>query len=61
MNLRFDDLRSDTNRRFDNLRFDMTRGFDELVKRLDRIEQKLDDHEQWLTRVEERTSPLGRR
>ena len=61
MTRRFEDLRSDTNRRFDNLRSDMTRGFDEVVKRLDRIERKLDDHEQRLTRVEERTSPLGRR
>jgi 23S rRNA C2498 (ribose-2'-O)-methylase RlmM len=40
------------NKRFDDLRSEITRRFDEVVKGLDRIEQKLDDHEQRLTRVE---------
>jgi hypothetical protein len=31
---------------------------DEVIKRLDRIEIKLDDHERRITRIEERTSPL---
>jgi hypothetical protein len=31
---------------------------EEIVKRLDRIESKLDDHERRIMRVEERTSPL---
>lgn len=45
------------NKRFD----DIHRRLDEIIKRLDRIEQKLDDHEQRIVRLEERTSPLGRR
>jgi len=32
----------------------------EITTRLDRIEVKFDDHEKRLTRVEERTSPIGR-
>ena len=59
-NKRFDDLKSDMTRRFDDLKSDITLRFDEVVKGLDRIKQKLDDHEQRLTRVEERTSPLWR-
>jgi low affinity Fe/Cu permease len=45
------------NKRFD----DIHRRLDEIIKRLDRIETKLDDHETRITRVEERTSPIGRR
>lgn len=60
-NKRFDDLRSDMGRRFDSLKSDMIVRFDDVIKRLDRIERKLDDHETRLTRVEERTTPLGRR
>ena len=62
---RVDDLRSDMNRRFDdvNRRFDdvnrdMNHRFDEVVKRLDRIEGLLQNHDQRITRVEERTSPV---
>jgi hypothetical protein len=53
-NKRFDDLRSDMNRRFD----DTNRRIDEVAAGLRRVEQKLDNHEQWIVRVEERTSPL---
>ena len=38
-------------RRLDDMRND-------IVKRPDRIEGKLDDHDRRITRVEERTSPL---
>jgi hypothetical protein len=57
-NKRFDDLRSDMNRRFEEIRSEMTRRFDEIVVRLDRIEQKLDNHEHRILRLEERTSPI---
>jgi 23S rRNA C2498 (ribose-2'-O)-methylase RlmM len=46
------------NKRFDDLRFDMNRRFDEVNVRLERIEHKLDNHEERIIRVEERTSPL---
>jgi hypothetical protein len=62
-NKRFDDLRSDMNRRFEEIdrrfeemRSDVRRGFDEVNGRLARIEAKLDNHEERLVRVEERTS-----
>lgn len=34
---------------------------DHVVARLDRIEAKLDNHETRIVRVEERTSPIGKR
>jgi len=34
---------------------------DDVVGRLDRIEAKLDNHETRIVRIEERTSPIGRR
>jgi len=49
------------NRRIDDLRGDMNRRFDAVEVRLGRIETKLDDHETRITRVEERTSLVGRR
>lgn len=48
------------NKRFDDLKADINRRFDEVIKRLDRIETKLDDHENRVVRLEERTSPLHR-
>jgi hypothetical protein len=60
LNRRFDDLKSDMNRRFDDLKADVDRRFDEVIKRLDRIEVKLEDHEERIVRVEERTSPVRR-
>ena len=60
-NSRLSDLRSDMNRQFDAVNRRMDEKFSEVIKRLDRIETKLDDHETRITRVEERTSPLGRR
>jgi hypothetical protein len=60
MNRRFDGLQTDVNRRFDSLKTDMDRRFDEVIKRLDRIEAKLDDHEERIVRLEERTSPVRR-
>jgi predicted nuclease with TOPRIM domain len=63
-NRRIDDLRSDMNGRFADMRghfAEINRRIDEIIQRLDRIERKLDDHEQRLVRLEERTSPLGKR
>ncbi len=48
------------NRRLDDMRTDSNRSFDEVIKRLDRIETKLDDHGNRIVRLEERTSPLVR-
>jgi hypothetical protein len=56
-NKRFDDLRADINRRFE----EVGRRFDDVIARLTRIEAKLDDHEQRIVRLEERTSPVARR
>jgi hypothetical protein len=53
-NKRFGDLNdrfADLNRQVDDLRSD-------LITRLDRIERKLDNHDERLVRLEERTSPL---
>jgi hypothetical protein len=44
------------NKRFDYLRSDMNRRFEDVTTRLVRIEHKLDNHEERLVRVEERTS-----
>ncbi len=48
------------NRRLDDMKTDSNRRFDEVIKRLDRIETKLDDHGNRIVRLEERTSPLVR-
>ena len=48
----------DVNRRIDDLRSGMNRQFVEVNKRLDRIETLLQSHEQRITRVEERASPI---
>jgi hypothetical protein len=40
---------------------DMNPRFDEILERLDRIETKLDGHETRIARLEECTSPIGRR
>ena len=55
---RVDALRSDMNRRFDDVNRDMNHRFDELIKRLDGIEGLLQNHDQRITRLEERTSPV---
>jgi predicted signal transduction protein with EAL and GGDEF domain len=54
LNKRFDDLRSDMNARFT----EVNRRMDVVIVRLDRIEAKLDSHEERIVRLEERTSPL---
>jgi chromosome segregation ATPase len=66
-NKRFDDvnncisdLNSGLNARIADLRSDMNRRFDEVNERLERIESKLENHDQRITRLEERTSPLRR-
>lgn len=37
------------------------RRLDDIIARLGRIEGKLDDHQDRIVRLEERTSPIGRR
>jgi hypothetical protein len=62
-NKRFDDLRSDINARFEALKSNMHRRFNEASARLDRlerIERKLDSHDERIVRLEERTSPVRR-
>ncbi len=69
---RFDDFKGDTNRRFDDLTRDMNQRFsdfsremdqrfDEIIRRLDRIGTLLADHDQRITWLQERTSPVARR
>ena len=48
------------NKRLEDMREEFRRGMAEVVKRLDRIEHKLDDHDTRITRVEERTSIVRR-
>ncbi len=43
-----------------DLRKDMDRRFGEIIARLDRIERKLDNHEERIVRLKERTSPIHR-
>lgn len=57
-NKRIDDLRGDMRNEMNNLRADMNRQFGEILRRLDRIEAKLENHNERITRLEERTSPL---
>jgi chromosome segregation ATPase len=54
INKRIDDLRTDVAARF----AEVNRRIDEIVARLVRIETKLDNHEERIVRLEERTSPL---
>jgi hypothetical protein len=46
------------NKRFDDLKENLNRSLAEIIKRLERIELKLDDHEKRLGTLEERTSPV---
>ena len=46
--------------RLTDIRTDMHHRFDEATTRLDRIERKLDSHEERIVRLEERTSPIHR-
>jgi len=60
-NHRFADLKESINHRFDEVdrRFEQVdKRFDEILGRLVRIENKMDNHEQRITRLEE---PLVRR
>jgi hypothetical protein len=57
---RIDHLREDNNKRFDELRADMNRRFDEVIRRLDRIEAKLENQDERTARLEERTSIVKR-
>ncbi len=57
---RYDDLRTEMHSGFDGLRGEMNRRFDEVTTRLDRIERKLDNHDERIVRVEERTALIHR-
>jgi hypothetical protein len=57
---RVTDMRTDMNRRFEDLTREMNRRFDETTTRLDRIERKLDNHEERIVGLEERTLPIHR-
>ena len=56
MNKRFDDLSREMNRRFEDMSREMNRRFDEVLKRLDSIDSILRNHENRITRIEERSS-----
>ena len=58
MSKRFDDRLDEMSKRFED-RFDaMDRRIDEIVRRLERIETKLDNHESRIAVLEDRTSRL---
>ncbi|MGI8741761.1 MAG: hypothetical protein ACR2NN_04160 [Bryobacteraceae bacterium] len=60
MGARIDDLGSGMGARIDDLRSDMNRQFGVVNSRLQRIEDKLDSHENRIVLLEERTSPIQR-
>jgi hypothetical protein len=53
-------LQQSFHRQLDALKDDMNRRLGDIIQRLDRIERKLDDHEDRIVRLEERTSPIRR-
>jgi hypothetical protein len=55
-NSRLTDLRMKLHNSLGTFREDTNRQFADVVSRLDRIEHKLDSHEERLVRLEERTS-----
>lgn len=58
---RFDGRLDETGRRFDGRFDEIVRRIDEIIIRLTRIEQKLENHDERITRLEERTSPVRSR
>jgi hypothetical protein len=56
-NKRFDDW----TKQFEGLRFDMSKRLDDIIARLGRIEIKLENHDERIVRLEERTSPFSKR
>jgi SMC interacting uncharacterized protein involved in chromosome segregation len=60
MNQRLEKMNGDFNRRFETLDNAMNRRFNEMTVRLDRMERKLDSHEERIVRLDERTSPIHR-
>jgi hypothetical protein len=57
---RIDDLGGNLSRRMDDTNANVSKRLDEVIARLGRIETKLEGHEDRITRLEERTSPLRR-
>ena len=59
VNRRLDELRTDMNRQIAELRTDMNRQFGEIKEILKAIQAKLENHNERITRLEERSSPIG--
>jgi uncharacterized protein YPO0396 len=57
---RIDEMAKRLDGKIDSLIIEMNRRFDEIVARLTRIEAKLENHDERIVRLEERTSPLAR-
>jgi polyhydroxyalkanoate synthesis regulator phasin len=57
---RMDDLNTSLSRRMDEMNANISSRLDDIIARLGRIEIKLEGHEDRITRLEERTSPLRR-
>jgi hypothetical protein len=57
-NSRLTDLRAELHTSLATFREDTNRQFGDIVTRLDRIEHKLDNHEERIVHLEERTSLL---
>jgi hypothetical protein len=57
---RIDDLNGNLSRRLEESNTSVSSRLDDIIARLGRIEIKLEGHEDRITRLEERTSPLRR-
>ena len=60
MSKRIDDLGGNMSKRIDDTNTNLSRQLNDIIARLGRIEVKLEGHEDRITRLEERTSPLRR-
>ena len=57
---RIDDTNANLSKRIDDSNTNVSKRLDDIIARLGRIEIKLEGHEDRITRLEERTSPLRR-
>lgn len=57
---RIDDTNSSLSKRLDETNSNLSKRLDDIIVRLGRIEVKLDDHQERIARLEERTSPIHR-
>jgi hypothetical protein len=51
---------SNLSKRLDDTNLNLSKRLDDIIVRLGRIEAKLDDHQERIARLEERTSPIHR-